>query len=65
VAARPGPAEGPPLTLDERKTDTAKERLADRASDLMHKADLLRTVQGARNIRYDLDHYLYNSEAKV
>lgn len=47
-----------PLTLDERKLDTAKERLADRASDLMHKADLLRTVQGARNIRYDIDHYL-------
>jgi predicted AAA+ superfamily ATPase len=35
-----------PLTLDERKTDTAKERLAERASDLMHKADLLRTRPG-------------------
>ncbi len=49
---------GRPVTLDEIKTDTAKERLAERASDKLHNADLLRTVHGARNIRLDLDSHL-------
>jgi predicted AAA+ superfamily ATPase len=49
---------GRSVSLDEMKTDTAKERLAERASDKLHNADLLRTVQGARNIRLDLDTHL-------
>ena len=47
-----------PVTLDEMKTDTAKERLAERASDKLVQADRLRNVNGARNIRLDLDQHL-------
>ena len=47
-----------PVTLDESKADGAKDRLAERASDKLHHADRLRTVQGARNIRFDLDQHL-------
>ena len=50
--------QGLSLTVDEIKTDTAKERLAERASDKLHNADLLRTVHGARLIRMDLDQHL-------
>ena len=46
------------MDLDELKTDTAKERLAERASDKLCNADLLRVVHGARNIRLDLDQHL-------
>ncbi len=49
---------GQRVSLDESKTDTAKEHLADRASDKLRYADRLRTVQGARNIRLDLDQHL-------
>jgi hypothetical protein len=49
---------GQSITLDESKTDTAKEHLADRASDKLRYADRLRVVQGARNIQLDLDQHL-------
>ncbi len=47
-----------PVTWDVVRADGAKERLAERASDKLCQADLLRTVQGARSIRYDLDNRL-------
>jgi hypothetical protein len=47
-----------PVSLDEIKTDTAKDRLAERASDKLRAADMLRTVQGPPNIRLDLDRFL-------
>jgi predicted AAA+ superfamily ATPase len=47
-----------PLTWDVIRADGAKDRLAERASDKLCQADLLRTVQGARSIRYDLDNRL-------
>ena len=40
------------------KTDTAKDRLAERASDKLRAADMLRAVQGPQNIRLDLDRFL-------
>ena len=50
------PSQG--ITLDESKADTAKEHLAERASDKLRYADRLRVIQGARNIRLDLDQHL-------
>jgi hypothetical protein len=47
-----------PVTWDVVRADGAKERLAERASDKLCQADLLRTVHGARSIRYDLDNRL-------
>ncbi|HEX3960596.1 MAG TPA: Swt1 family HEPN domain-containing protein [Trebonia sp.] len=47
-----------PLRIDELKADTNKDRLAERASDRLRNADMLRAVQGAENIRLDLDQYL-------
>ena len=52
------PTTGRPVSLDEIKTDTAKERLAERASDKLRAADMLRVVQGPQNIRLDLDRFL-------
>jgi predicted AAA+ superfamily ATPase len=49
---------GGPLTMDEIKTDTAKDRLAERASDKLRAADMLRSVQGPQNIRLNLDQSL-------
>jgi predicted AAA+ superfamily ATPase len=46
------------LAVDEHRADTAKERLAERASDKLRAVDLLRVVQGPQNIRLDLDKYL-------
>ncbi|MGH3292456.1 MAG: DUF499 domain-containing protein, partial [Trebonia sp.] len=47
-----------PLRIDELKADTSKDRLAERASDRLRGADMLRAVQGAENIRLDLDLHL-------
>jgi hypothetical protein len=47
-----------PVTLDVLRADGAKDQLAERASDKLCQSDLLRTVQGARSIRYDLDNRL-------
>ena len=47
-----------PLTWDVIRADGAKDRLADRASDKLTQLDMLRTVQGARSIRHDLDNRL-------
>ena len=47
-----------PVTLDAIKTDTAKDQLADRASDRLKAADMLRSVQGPQNIRLNLDQFL-------
>jgi hypothetical protein len=47
-----------PVTLDVLRADGAKDRLAERASDKLCQSDLLRTVQGACSIRYDLDNRL-------
>jgi predicted AAA+ superfamily ATPase len=47
-----------PITWDAVRADGAREHLAERASDKLCQTDLLRTVQGARSIRYDLDHRL-------
>ncbi len=47
-----------PATWDVVKADGAKEYLAERASDKLCQSDLLRTVQGARSIRYDLNQRL-------
>lgn len=47
-----------PVTWDVVRADGAHERLAERASDKLCKADLLRTVHGARSIRFDLDNRL-------
>jgi hypothetical protein len=47
-----------PATWDVVKADGAKEYLAERTSDKLCQSDLLRTVQGARSIRYDLDQRL-------
>jgi hypothetical protein len=54
----PTQPQGRSLSIDVIKTDTAKERLAERASDKLHNADMLRTVHGARLIRMDLDQHL-------
>jgi hypothetical protein len=47
-----------PLRMDELRADTGKDRLGERASDRLKNADMLRAVQGAENIRLDLDQYL-------
>ena len=47
-----------PLRIDELKADTNKDRLAERASDRLKNADMLRVVQGPQNIRLNLDQYL-------
>jgi hypothetical protein len=47
-----------PVTLDELRTDSARERMAERASEKLRQNDRLRTVHGARNIRLDLDQHL-------
>jgi predicted AAA+ superfamily ATPase len=47
-----------PVSLDEIKTDAAKDRLAERASDKLKAADMLRAVHGPQNIRLDLNQYL-------
>jgi predicted AAA+ superfamily ATPase len=52
------PQPKPPITWDVLRADGAKDRLAERASDKLCQADLLRTVHGARSIRYDLDNRL-------
>jgi hypothetical protein len=44
-----------PVSWDVTRADGAKDRLAERASDKLCQVDLLRTVHGARSIRYDLD----------
>jgi len=46
------------LVLDVQKADTAKDRLAERASEKLRNADLLRAVQGPQNIRLNLEQYL-------
>jgi predicted AAA+ superfamily ATPase len=47
-----------PITWEAQRADGSRERLAERASDKLCQADLLRTVHGARSIRYDLDNRL-------
>jgi predicted AAA+ superfamily ATPase len=47
-----------PIGWEAHRADGARERLAERASDKLCQADLLRTVHGARSIRYDLDNRL-------
>ena len=47
-----------PLRIDELKADTNRDRLAERASERLKNADMLRVVQGAQNIRLNLDQYL-------
>ncbi len=47
-----------PVSLDKMKTDTAKDRLAERASEKLKNADMLRVVHGPQNIRLDLDRFL-------
>ena len=47
-----------PLRIDELKADTNKDRLAERASDRLKNADMLRVVQGPQNIRLNLDQHL-------
>jgi predicted AAA+ superfamily ATPase len=54
----PVQSSGQPVSLDEIKTDTAKDRLAERASDKLRSADMLRSVQGPQNIRLNLDQFL-------
>lgn len=44
--------------MDELKTDTAEDRLAERASDKLRAADMLRSLQGPQNIRLNLDQSL-------
>ena len=60
LGARAGAATaGPPGYLGcGAKADGAKEHLAERASDKLCQSDLLRIVQGARSVRYDLDQRL-------
>ena len=47
-----------PLRIDELKADTNKDRLAERASERLKNADMLRVVQGPQNIRLNLDQHL-------
>ncbi len=47
-----------PLQIDELKADTNKDRLAERASERLKNADMLRVVQGPQNIRLNLDQHL-------
>jgi len=46
-----------PLQISESRADTTKDRLAERASDRLRNTDQLRAVQGAENIRLNLDDY--------
>jgi predicted AAA+ superfamily ATPase len=46
-----------PMRIDELKADTSEERLAVRASERLKNVDMLRDVQGAENIRLNLDDY--------
>jgi predicted AAA+ superfamily ATPase len=48
---------GGQLRIEESKADTTKDRLAERASDRLRNTDQLRAVQGAENIRLNLDEY--------
>jgi hypothetical protein len=48
---------GGQLQIEESKADTTKDRLAERASDRLRNTDQLRAVQGAENIRLNLDGY--------
>ena len=47
-----------PLQIDELKADTNRDRLAERASERLKNADMLRVVQGPQNIRLNLDQHL-------
>jgi hypothetical protein len=47
-----------PVRVDELKSDSGNDRLAKRASDRLKNADMLRAVQGAENVRLDLDSHL-------
>jgi hypothetical protein len=47
-----------PLRIDELKADTNRDRLAQRASERLKNADMLRIVQGPQNIRLNLDQHL-------
>ena len=47
-----------PLRIDELKADTNRDRLAERASERLKNADMLRVVQGPQNIRLNLDQHL-------
>jgi predicted AAA+ superfamily ATPase len=47
-----------PMTLEETRADTTRDRLAERASDRLYRDDRIRTEQDARNIRIDLDEHL-------
>jgi predicted AAA+ superfamily ATPase len=47
-----------PLRIDELKADTNRDRLAERASERLKNADMLRVVQGSQNIRLNLDQHL-------
>jgi predicted AAA+ superfamily ATPase len=47
-----------PITWEAQRADGSRDRLAERASDKLRQSDLLRTVHGARSIRYDLDNRL-------
>jgi hypothetical protein len=49
-----------PVTWEDVRAEGAKDHLAERAGDKLTQADLLRTVHGARSIRYDLDNRLAN-----
>ena len=46
------------LALDEVKADTAKDRLAERASDTLRATDMLWIVQSPQNTRLNLDQSL-------
>ena len=47
-----------PLRIDELKADTNRDRLAERASERLKNADMLRIVQSPQNIRLNLDQHL-------
>ena len=53
----PALALGGQLRIEESKADTTRDRLAERASDRLRTTDQLRAVQGAENIRLNLDEY--------
>jgi hypothetical protein len=61
----PVPASGDrPVRLDELKADSAKDRLAERASDKLQQADQLRAVDSPQNIRLELDRHLSEAWAR-
>jgi predicted AAA+ superfamily ATPase len=53
VPTQPDP--GQPITIAAYRADSGRDRLAERVSDKLRQSDLLRTVQGARLVRMDLD----------